>query len=87
MTRIVPFNQLKFVQGIADSICRDYSFYNDVSESNGVITVEFKSEDTDIEYIYCALAKELSPTGDCYVIVKRDIVLGLHKHILNYFKR
>ena len=83
----MPFNQQKFVKGIADSICKDYNFDNDVTESNGVITIELRSENTDIEYEYCVLSKELAPTGDCYIILKRDILLGLHKHILNYFKR
>lgn len=82
----MPFDRKEFVNEIVKDICKEYAFEGDVIVISGELLVQLVSHYSRIEYTHVVEWKAVEPTADCFIKIRREIVFGLQKHILNFFK-
>lgn len=82
----MAFDRKEFVNEIVKDVCKEYAFEGSVLALRSELHVELVSYYSRIGYTHIINCVDVEPTADCFIKIRRDIVFGLQKHILNYFK-
>lgn len=82
----MSLNRKEFVNEIVKDICKEYAFEGSVLAIQNELHVELVSYYSKIGYTHIIQCKDVEPTADCFIKIRRDIVFGLQRHILKFFK-